>query len=103
MGSEPRPGMRCQPWTGGGMEARRRGHKREGGAEGSRSGLTRARAVVCRRGDSGEVEVENELGGGSAQAQREEEKWRRRCSENRRRHLPFIGVVGWCGDAVVHE
>jgi hypothetical protein len=67
------------------------------------SGLTRARAVVCRQGDSGEVEVENELGGGSAQAQREEEKWRRRCSENRRRHLPFIGVVGWCGDAVVHE
>jgi hypothetical protein len=48
-------------------------------------------------GNGNEASTEVELGGGSAQALGEGEKRWGGCGENQRRHLPFIGAVGWWG------
>jgi hypothetical protein len=68
------------------------GGKERGEHGGTFVGLTRARVAVWWLGDDDEVAVVEKVNDGGAQARREGDKRRGRCSEKQRGSPPFIGA-----------
>jgi hypothetical protein len=79
------------------------GRKERGERRDPIPGLTRAQTVVWWLGNSDEAAAEEELSSDITQAWREGKKRGGGCSENQRRHLPFIGVLGLSGEAAIDE